>query len=323
MKRSYYSCSNILGVALLAGLWTIACSSDEGTNNTATGGSTASSTGGKSSTGTAKTGGASSTGTAKTGGAPGTGGTVATTGTGGASATSTTGTKPTGGTTSTSTSGVGGVAGGGGVGGTVAGGAGTGGIASTATTATGGDAATDASVCTGCLKLYVPLAAANAQTDFEVDYGTSTTIDMSVANAAITARVYVDTQSTGGLRIYAKNDDITGYASVYSTWANLTDLDGKWTDIKLDLAAVAAGPTPPVSGTFDKSIIRWVGINVNAGDAPDGSVVEPVTIYVDSIKFTPAGVTDDFGFSSSIEGFAINTYNNPVTGSTITFTNSM
>lgn len=323
MTRSYYSCSKILGVALLAGLWTIACSSDEGGGGGTTGGATG--TGGKASTSTtAKTGGATSTGTkVNTGGASTTGG-VPATGTGGASSTGT-GTKPTGGATSTSTVGQGGVTGGGTTsgGGTRTGGtSAVGGTISTTTTAPVCDASADGGPpCGGgFMKLYVPLATADTQTEFEEDYGTSTTIDLT--NGVVTAHVYVDTEATaGGLRLYAKNDDVTNYATVYSDWANLSDLNGKWTDIQLNAAALPKGPTVPVEGTFDKSIVRWVGLNVAAGAAWDGGVFDTVTVYVDWIKFTPASpyITDDMNFTTGLEGFAINTNNSPVTGSTVTW----
>jgi len=171
------------------------------------------------------------------------------------------------------------------------------------------------------MKLYVPLATANTGTDFEEDYGTSTTIDLTAGT--ITARVYVETDgNAGGLRLYAKNDDVTNYAMAYSDWANLSDLDGKWTDIKLNAAALPVGPTPPVSGTFDKSIVRWVGFNIAAGAAFDGGAFDAVTVYVDSVKFTPTTptpITDDMNFTTSVEGFSINTFNSPVTDSTVTW----
>jgi hypothetical protein len=323
MTRSYNSCSKILGVALLAGLWAIACSSDDNNGGGgATGGATG--TGGKASTSTtaAKTGGAPSTSnTAKTGGAPSTGGAQAT-GTGGAPSTGT-GTKPTGGVTSTSTSTLGGTGPAGGTTSTRTGtSGGVGGI--TTTGGTGPDAGgSDASVfsCSGCLKLYVPLEAQNTGTEFEVDYGTSTTIDLT--NTTVTAHVYVDTAGTaGGLRLYGKNDDFNSYATVYSTWENLSTLDGGWHDISLNFAALAAGPYPPVDGQFDKAQVRWLGFNIAAGAAYDGGVFDPVTVYVDWIKFTPVAtpaVTDDFTFATTIEGFGINSGATPLAGSTYTW----
>jgi hypothetical protein len=164
--------------------------------------------------------------------------------------------------------------------------------------------------------LYVPLAAANTTTEFEVDYGTSTTLDLSPTT--ITAHVYVQTATTGGgLRLYAKNDSITTYAVQYSTWQNLSDLKGAWHDIALDLSAVAVGPNPPVAGTFDKSIVRWIGFNISAGAT---GTFAPATVYVDSIKFTPVdspAVTDDFTFATTAQGFGLNSGITNVAGSTV------
>ena len=326
MTRSYNSCSKILGVALLAGLWTIACSSDDNNPVAGTGGSTSASTA-KTGGSTAKTGGAPSTSsTAKTGGAPSTAtGGAQSTGTGGAPSTGT-GTKPTGGVTSTSTVAVGGTTGVGGVTSTQTGGT----KAAGGTVATGGSSTcSDADggpdggppVCCGCLKLYVPLEAQNTGTDFEVDYGTSTTIDLT--HTTVTAHVYVDTAGTaGGIRLYGKNDDVTKYATVYSTWQNLSALDGGWHDISLDFSQIAASPYPNPDNVFDKVQVRWIGFNIAAGAAFDGGVFDPVTVYVDWIKFTPVAnppVTDDFAFTTTVEGFSTNANNSPLAGSTYTW----
>ncbi len=144
MKLSYHSGSRILGVALLAGIWSVACSGSNNNNTTTTTGGTSSTsptaTGGKAGTGGAPatggvtaaagahTGGTSSAATSATGGmAASTGGMATTTGgmatTTGGMATTTGGmATATGGVTSTSTT---------------AGGAATGGVTSTSS-ATGG-----------------------------------------------------------------------------------------------------------------------------------------------------------------------------------------
>ena len=112
MKLSYQTGSRILGVALLAGIWSLACSSSNSNNGTSsTGGSTgtagSSATGGSSTVGTHTGGLAATGGTHNTGGAsstsPATGGatTAATTATGG---TTTAATSSTGGTTTSSSS---------------------------------------------------------------------------------------------------------------------------------------------------------------------------------------------------------------------------
>lgn len=308
MKLSYLTGSRILGVALLAGLWGVACSSDEGDDSIGTGGA---GVGGKASTSTGgksgATGGKSSTSTAKTGGAPGTGGAVATGGasgtgtakTGGASSmggVTSTGTTRTGGATSASAGGVTSVGGNTAAGGTTSPGSST--------------VVADAGICDGCLTLFVPLAAEKTGTEFEADFGAGTPEDFSTS--VITARVYVEPSgNTGGLRLYAKND--TTYQSVYGTWTNLTDLKNGWHEIELDLAATASLAD---GGTgFDKANVRWIGVNVSAGDSFDGAVFDDVTVYVDWIKFSD-GAHPDYTFDdNAIQGFSINKYNSPVAGS--------
>jgi len=169
------------------------------------------------------------------------------------------------------------------------------------------------------MKLYVPLVAQKTGTEFEVDYGTSTTLDLS--DTVVTARVYVETNgNAGGLRLYGKNDSVNNYASKYANWQNLSDLDGGWHEISLDLAAAADAPYPNPDALFDKTLVRWIGFNISAGDAWDGGVFDPVTVYVDWIKFTPVAVppvTEDFAFTTTTEGFTINANNTPLAGSTV------
>jgi len=324
MKLSCIAGSRIVGVALLAGLWSLACSSDEGDTTTTTGGKAgvggATSTGGK----TGVTGGASST--AKTGGAPATGGAVAAGGATSSTAPKTGGASAIGGTGNLGTTAVGGVTsvGGAHVGGATAVG---GTIAVGGNTSDGGPAPDAGVTCDGCLKLYVPFATTEGLlptaekgtgTDFVYDFGAGTPEDLSTS--VVTARVYVDTFSTtGGLRLYALNDNSPTYSSDYSTWVNLKDLNGGWHELTLDLAAVAAVGD---AGTgFDKSKVRWLGLNINSGDgygttvASGGSLLDEVTVYVDSVNFSDH-VHADFTFdANAVDGFAINKYSSPVAGS--------
>ncbi len=323
MKLSHVKSSKIVGVAVLAGLWAIACSSDSG-DNAATGGSTSAATGGKTGTGgtTAKTGGASSTSTAKTGGAPGTGGAATTAATGGTAPASTTSTGHTGGASAggTSSTGTGTGTGVGGVGGTSVGGVG--GVGGTTTT--GGTSNVDAGdagfTCNGCLKLFMPLSDANAETDsgqsvresVEIDVGASTLVDLS--STVITAHIYVDyAGNAGGISIYAKDGADNSYAQQATAYTNLDSVTG-WHDFTLDLASLAAD-----AGTFDKSKIRYVGFNVNAGSSFTTAIWEHVTVYVDSITFTD-NAHANYTFDTSVEGFAVNIYDTPtLDGSTVTW----
>jgi|GEM_PF-2779145 len=318
MNLSYVTRSRIVVAALLAGLCTIACSSDEGDDNpagtggagvggsTSTGGkssatggksaaTTATKTGGAPSTGgTSATGGVTSSGTPKTGGAPSTGGTTSVvTGTGGAA---------TGGVSSTTSAAVGG--------------AGVGGITSAGGSTTTGGSTSDAGPsdaganCDGCLTLFVPLAAEKTGTDFETDFGALTLEDLSMS--VVTARVYVEASgNAGGLRLYAKND--TTYESKYSNWTNLADLAGDWHEISLDLAATDFVPD---GGTgFDKTKVRWIGLTISAGDTFTGAVFGDVTVYVDWVTFSDGAHADFMFDANAVEGFAINKYNSPIAGS--------
>ena len=333
MKLFYNTGSRIVGIALLAGLWSLACSSDEGDNTTTTGGKAsvggAAATGGKTGvTGgkTGVTGGASST--ARTGGAPAIGGAAA----GGASSSTapkTGGASAIGGTGNVGTTAVGGVTSVGGASASthVGGATGVGGSTTGGNTGDGGPAADAGVACDGCLKLYVPFATAEGLlptaekgtgTDFVYDFGASTPEDLSTS--VVTARVYVDTFSTtGGLRLYAINDNSPTYSSAYETWTNLTDLNGGWHVLTLNFATMGAAGD---AGTgFDKSKVRWLGLNINSGDgfgtagASGASLLEEVAVYVDSIQFSDH-VHADFTFdANAVDGFAINKYSSPVAGS--------
>jgi hypothetical protein len=189
------------------------------------------------------------------------------------------------------------------------------------TTATGGTGATVS--CPGCAALYVPLAAASTGADFEKDYTLATPANLS--NSIITVHLQVVTAgNAGGLQLYAKNqlgagttDDPSAWPSQYGGWANFTAAT-TFVDVILDLSTVAAAPVPNTDKVFDKSLVRWIGINVTAGDAWSGANWQPVTVYVDSITFSD-GATPDLTFDTTVEGFAVNTYNSPVTGSTVTW----
>jgi hypothetical protein len=286
MKLSYVTGTRILGVALLGGLWAVGCSSSS--NPIAAGGAAATTTGGTSSTSTAAAGGSTGTTTggssaAETGGSP-------------AAATGGSPAAETGGSPAAAT---------GGATASVGGSPGTGG-------------ATSNVACPGCLVLYVPLSLQNTGTDVEIDFGATTYKDMSTA--VVTAHVLVQTASNaGGVRLYAKNDTNVAYASLYSTWQNLTAVTG-WQDLTLDLSAVAAVPTPNTANAFDKSQVRWLGINVAAGATFTGAVFGNTTVYVDTITISN-GVVPDFTFATTVQGFAINIYNTPITGSTVTWVN--
>jgi hypothetical protein len=312
------------GVSTAAGMLVLACggqldygNDDAGGNTSAAGGAIAAQGGTSASGGAFPLGGKVATGGSKyTGGASPAGGKSPTGGskaTGGASAGGskyTGGSSPTGGKSATGGSKY--------TGGTTAQGGTTTTGGTIATGGTNGEGTAFGLSCPGCLKLYVPLATANTGTEFEVDYGTSTTLDLS--DMVVTAHLYVDTAGTaGGLRMYAKNDDFANYATIYSNWQNLSNLDGSWHDVRLDLSQVVSAPYPNPNNVFDKSMVRWIGFDISAGAAFDGGIFDPVIVYVDWIKFSVPYVADAFAFTTTVEGFTINANNVPLPGSTITW----
>jgi hypothetical protein len=68
---------------------------------------------------------------------------------------------------------------------------------------------------------------------------------------------------------------------------------------------------------FDKSVVRWLGINVSAGGAWEGAIWTDTYVYIDSVTFSDAA-TANVGFDSGVDGLAVNIYNSPVEGSTAT-----
>jgi len=93
-------------------------------------------------------------------------------------------------------------------------------------------------------------------TEFEIDFGADTPVDLSATT--VTVRLRAETEgNAGGLQVYVKTGD-PYYAYQYAEWANLVDLSD-WTEISIDLAAVAACTTTEVPAE---------GGAANAGGAP-------------------------------------------------------
>jgi hypothetical protein len=268
-----------LGLFSAAALVAAACSPAPAGDDSGTGGEGASDSGGSSSGGKAS-GGSKATGGNKATGGKGSGGTAA----GGADAVG--GSVDMGGTAGATMGGQGGDAG------------------------TGGSATVEPA-CTGCLQIFVPLAAAGDKADAETDYGTNL---FDITGETITARVYVETTgNAGGIQVYAKDGGAQSYAGSYGAWTNLGSATSGFVDVVLD----TANPSFQNDG-FDPTAIRYIGVTIQAGNSWDGAVWAETTIYVDSISFTN-GSAADITFDASNEGFRINPYTQPVDGSTVTY----
>jgi hypothetical protein len=299
MKLSQISGNEIVGVALLAGMWTLGCSSSSSGDDTASGGSgttggATSATGGKSSTGgsSTKTGGASATGgasstVAKTGGAPATGGA-------GAGGTSSMSTAKTGGTTSGGgATGVGGVTAVGGV-------TGFGGVTASGGTTTVATSHPDAAVafCTlGCAGLSVPITGAKNQTIFDLPLVSTGTKD--ITDSLIEVRACVQSGTGGGLQVTAQNgatapDGGTAYGFA-NNWTDISQIEkcstGGMTVIEFDLS------TAPLN-TLDPAAAEKISLTINAGDT--GPWTDPTVVYVQSVDVVGTSTGDlSFSFSSA------------------------
>jgi hypothetical protein len=190
----------------------------------------------------------------------------------------------------------------------------------------------------GCARLFVP-ATATGNTEFEIDLGAAG-VDLSAS--VVTVRLKALGTTPGAIQVYAKNGAAQGFANYYVGYRTVaTTLD--WTTIAIDLAAcegsaaadagvvaavdagdaggpVACGNAGTVAGVsvpFDKSAVRWIGIQAVL---PAGTTAAITTIDVDSITFAPnppANVT----FATTVEGVTPNAFSTPPppAGTTVTF----
>lgn len=172
----------------------------------------------------------------------------------------------------------------------------------------------------GFAVLFVPLTTENTGTDFQINFGAGTELDLS--DTVVTFRMRIESDgNAGGIQVYATNGEDWGYASNYQSWTNFGDAED-FVDVTLDLASLADNPGGGMAGasgwdTFDKSAVQWLGVNVYAGDTFSGATWGDTTIYLDSITFSD-GAADDITFDADLEGMAVNIYNSPIAGATAT-----
>jgi len=287
----------ILSSVVLATCFGVAANGCGGGDDDNGGGSSA--TGGSAGKG-GKAGAAGASGAGAKGGSSGVGGSVVGTGgsinTGGSGGSSGSGTMTGGASPGTGGSGVGGTAG------AATGGSSTqGGMGGMSAGGTGGAP----SYCYE--SLYAPIAMPNDQADFEIDYGDATPIDLSATTLSVRLRAET-TGNGGGVQVYVKNGAAQNYAAAYLGWNNLTDLSS-FTVITKAVADLTGGTG------FDPTKIRYVGVNINAGDTFDGANFQPATVYVDSITFSD-GASADLDFNDGVARLALNSFNSPVAGAT-------
>ncbi|MBN2193402.1 MAG: hypothetical protein JW751_11355, partial [Polyangiaceae bacterium] len=294
MRNGFLRSVALLGIlSVLVG----GCKKDKDDDDDSQTGGTGS--GGAPTGGVRTTGGAQTTGGVQTtGGAQTTGGTgAATTGGTGAATTGGTGAATTGGTGAATT---------GGTGAATTGGAG----------GTGGGAPLEYCYAS----LFAPLAEELTGTDFQIDFGASSLVDLSATTMAVTLRA--DTAgNAGGIQVFVKNGADQEWAAAYlvaaedsrdepMAWWNITDLED-WTTLTYDLSTATGGDG------FDMTEVRYVGINVATGDPwPDGTHEwGDTTVYVDSITFS-TDLPADIEFNADTGGFEVGDFQ-PIDGSVV------
>jgi len=103
--------------------------------------------------------------------------------------------------------------------------------------------------CTGCVALYVPLAASGTWTEFEINYGDNAAFDLS--ETLVTYRYLVETEGdAGAVQFYAKNGSRQGYDSIYRSWTGFASAS-TFIEVTLDLTDLA--PEETTTGTESES----------------------------------------------------------------------
>jgi hypothetical protein len=237
--------------------------------------------------------------------------------------------------------GAGGSAGSGGAGGT----AGTGGAGGSGTGGTGGNSNGDpdagdggpgqltdagdggAPPCTGCIELRMPVTGANENTLFTVILPAA--VDMS--DTLITFRVKLSPINDQVAVLPGANDDGNddGTFTFVNTFVQANEANGfdsdtpdEFVDVEFDVGALAPpgeiavdGGTIPDPADFNNSEVLILHMELSALGAFVGPAT--ITLLIDSITFTNVDpiLRPSFEFTTSAEGWAVNTGSDPNPGS--------
>jgi len=128
----------------------------------------------------------------------------------------------------------------------------------------------------------------------------------NLEGASITVRVYAPGATSGTLVVYPS--DTTSNNPGMLT-ADLASLAEKWTDLTISVASTK---------TFNATSIKQLNLEVNL--ASTGSSIDPVVVYVDSIRSSNLAVSDTF--DSSVGGM-VSSSQVVVPGSTFTWAAAM
>ncbi|MDQ2646220.1 MAG: hypothetical protein M3020_20570, partial [Myxococcota bacterium] len=155
---------------------------------------------------------------------------------------------------------------------TTTGGAATGGAA-TGGAATGGAPPGPLTKCTGCAKLFVPLAKIDDSANFAIPISQRS----NFTSAVITARVYRELGTGGSIKMYVQHSGDPDYGQLFQEESfPLEDLPYRaWKTIPFDVGAEVT--------SFNKSIVGRVGLQIT-GDP--GTEWEDTVVYVDYVRVT-------------------------------------
>jgi hypothetical protein len=176
----------------------------------------------------------------------------------------------------------------------VAGTAGSSGSAGTAGSSGSSGSGGQTGTCSGCARLSVPIAADGDSANFRIDL--ASTVDMS--SATITFRLCVSAGTGGILQAYVQHSGTPDYAQLFQGWQVLTGIMNFTAGFQN--VAFNVGTT---AGTFDKTVVGRIGIQV--GDGNSTSWTNPTVVHIDSITVSGAAIGPyNFESASTIAAMA-------------------
>jgi hypothetical protein len=233
--------------------------------------------------------------------------------------------------------GAGGTAGAGGSGGAAGNGGAAGGGAGGAGGAVGGSSGAggqtgEGPACPGCVRLDLPFTAENQSANYQFNLGAP--VDFSNTVVTVTFRVNSFAGNAGGVQLYVQNFGGTFPDYGFQFYQNLSGFVGTtFQTVTLDLSAVAppvdadagvvdaggadagdaggGGLFVPTNG-FDKTAVQLVGFQVTSGGTFTGAMFGTAQVDIDSITFTPTGVTPDRTFATEADSTAFAPAGTPI-----------
>lgn len=180
--------------------------------------------------------------------------------------------------------------------------------------------------CTGCVRLDVPFTAELQTANYQ--FTLAAPVDFSTTVVTVRFRVNSFAGNAGGLQLYVQNGAPDYPAYGFELYRNIGAASTDFQTITLDLNTVAApvdgdagvpdaggvvvadaggdagpGLFVPTNG-FNKTAVSIIGFQVTSGGTFTGATFGTAQIDIDSITFTPAGVTPDRTFATEADATA-------------------